>query len=96
MKLRIRGNSIRLRLTQGEVAQLADEGRVEDATDFGGGVKLNYVLQLDDTRDIVSTTFADATITVSVPDAVADTWCTTDQVGFGNVQDLGKIGRAHV
>ena len=37
MKLRIRGNSIRLRLTQSEVRRLAEVGSVEEWTDFGGG-----------------------------------------------------------
>ena len=35
MKLRIRGNSIRLRLTQSEVARVAMGGSLESQTDFG-------------------------------------------------------------
>ena len=35
MKLRIRGNSIRLRLSRTEVAQFAGNGNVEDTVEFG-------------------------------------------------------------
>ncbi len=45
MKLRIRGNSVRLRLTRGEVEDFDREGRVEDAAQFGPGARLAYALE---------------------------------------------------
>ena len=47
MKLRIKGPSLRLRLTQGEVRALADAGQVQEAVPFGAGVNLTYRLSRD-------------------------------------------------
>ena len=44
MKLRIRGNSARLRLTKTEVKHLAEKGLVEEKTDFGNGQTLVYAI----------------------------------------------------
>jgi hypothetical protein len=46
MKLRIRENTIRLRLTQGEVAAIAEHGAVEAATHFGPATFV-YMLRAD-------------------------------------------------
>ena len=44
MKLRIRGDSLRLRLTRGEVEALADSGEVRETIHFGPSA-LDYVLR---------------------------------------------------
>ena len=49
MKLRIKGPSLRLRLTQGEVRALAEAGRGRGEVPFGGGVNLIYRLSRDAT-----------------------------------------------
>jgi hypothetical protein len=46
MKIRMRGNSVRLRLTRGEVARLAAVGRVEEATEFGLGPEARLIYSL--------------------------------------------------
>lgn len=45
MKLRIRGNSIRLRLSQSDLATLLDNGAVEDRVGFPAGPVLTYRLE---------------------------------------------------
>src|SRR5208337_4503485 len=45
MKLRIHGNSLRLRLNRTEVAELAQSGRVENALEFGQRSKLIYSVE---------------------------------------------------
>ena len=47
MKLRIKGNSIRFRLTQSEVQQLATVGKVTETLKFGPTTfgQLNYTIQ---------------------------------------------------
>ncbi len=47
MKLRIKGDSLRLRLTQGEVTALDTGGVVEEKVRFGGGAALIYRLRRD-------------------------------------------------
>ena len=48
MKLRIKGNSIRLRLTQSEVEELNKKGHIEDLVNFGDGVKFIYEIKKTD------------------------------------------------
>ncbi|HSG65808.1 MAG TPA: hypothetical protein VLD39_12440, partial [Gammaproteobacteria bacterium] len=45
MKLRIRGNSIRLRLSPDDLATLVRSGAVEDSVSFPGGQRLRYRLE---------------------------------------------------
>jgi len=78
MKLRIRGNSIRLRLLKSEVAQLAEIGAVSEATDFGDGAALIYRIVSDPDSDAVTASFADGIVTVSLPKADALDWANDD------------------
>lgn len=83
MKLRIRGNSIRLRLLKSEVARLAESGEVSESTDFGGGAKLTYRLIVDSQAGDVAASFASGVISVNLPAAVAEEWAANDeQVGI--------------
>lgn len=45
MKLRLQGNSLRLRLTRSEVVRLNGHGSVEEAASFGSGGSLIYRIQ---------------------------------------------------
>ncbi len=82
MKLRIRDNSLRLRLTQTEVGTLRTDGRVAASTEFPGGAKLEYVLECDDGIAEVTATMRDATITVHLPADMARQWADSDQVSL--------------
>lgn len=80
MKIRIKGNSIRYRLTKGDVDIFSREGYLEETLDFGQ-TQLVYCLKRTDGQDI-NANFTDSTITVLMPDAAAREWTTTDRVGF--------------
>lgn len=82
MKLRIRGDTLRLRLTKPEVARLAEVGLVEDATAFPGGKKLVYALEL--AGDAVSASFADGRILIRVPPEAGRAWSASDEVGVAS------------
>jgi len=87
MKLRIKGNSIRLRLSQTEVNGFGTEGVCSDRTTLAGGV-LNYTLQRSDVAAIVAT-LKQQHIVVEVPEAVAKQWVEdTTQVGFDHFQKV--------
>src|SRR5436305_10043481 len=88
MKLRIKGNSIRLRLGQSEVRRLAIEGTVEDLTVFGPGTqqRFGYALCASSDQADVSATFSDRRIVVRVPADDVRQWLRTDQVGIHAVQ----------
>lgn len=83
MKLRIKGNSIRLRLTQSEVATFAQTGYIEEQTVFAN-TKLTYALSKTSNVDELSATMEGTTITVQVPAAIAQNWTDTTEVGFQN------------
>ena len=88
MKLRIKGNSIRLRLGQSEVRRLFNEGVVGEFTDFGAfsQQRFGYALHvtLDDPN--VSATFADGRMIVRVPAGAIRQWAQTDQISIRALQ----------
>src|SRR5690349_11573414 len=64
MKLRIKGSSLRLRLTQGEVRQLEAQGEVAEQVEFGAGAKLTYRLRIQ--GPVIAATYADNVIDIRV------------------------------
>lgn len=80
MKLRIKGDSLRLRLTQGEMRTLAEQGAVEDRVSFPGGAALRYRLRTDNETPSISACYASNLIDILVPGALAERWCGTDLV----------------
>ncbi len=87
MKLRIKGNTLRLRLSKSEVAKIGREGYVEDAIHFGANARLKYAMQVSDVPSL-SATMEHCTITVYLPKALAKTWVETEEVGFEANQPL--------
>jgi hypothetical protein len=57
MKLRIQGNSLRLRLSQKEVALVRNRGLVESLIEFAPGRSLRYVLEGSPIAETMSATF---------------------------------------
>src|SRR5438093_3090873 len=90
MKLRIRGSSIRLRLTQAEVAHVAGEGRVEDAIAFGPGERLVYALVSADVPALRAR-YAAGRIEVAAPSVLAREWAASERVGMEGEQGELKI-----
>jgi len=82
MKLRIQGNSLRLRVTQKEVAQLRDAGRVESSVELTPGRPLLYALESSRRITAVTADFCDCTVHVSIPTNLVAEWAGSDQVGI--------------
>lgn len=89
MKIRIKGNSIRLRLTKSDVDRFDKEGMVEERTDLGN-VTFGYVLQRSNEVDQLTASFSDGKIIMYVPESWAQEWTTTDRVGFDSHVSLGN------
>jgi hypothetical protein len=91
MKLRMKGNSIRLRLGQSEVQQLADDGAVEESTAFGPSREQHflYALRACSEKHGVSANFADGRMVVHVPKNVIHEWAATDLVSIHALQRAG-------
>lgn len=90
MKLRIRGNSLRLRLLRGEVEQFGKTGRVVETIRFGASpaARLSYVLETDGEARQITTHFADNQITVKIPDSIARNWVESEQVSLMSEQSV--------
>ena len=90
MKLRIRGNSIRLRLTQSDFAQFADTGSVEERVEFGfTKPALAYRLERTEGDDTVRANFEDQCLSISIPTAYAENWIKSEQAGIEATQAIG-------
>jgi len=81
MKLRLQGNSVRLRLTRSEVERFRDTGLVDESVDFGGGEVLAYRLQSRLEPGPAQAGFRQGTMTVSVSTEAAQAWADSDEVG---------------
>ena len=88
MKLRIQGNSLRLRVTQKEVAQLCDTGRVESSIELTPQRPLYYILERSGGA-AVSGVFLDDVIRVSVPGNVIGQWAGSDHVSIESRSQAG-------
>jgi hypothetical protein len=81
MKLRFHGNTLRLRLSQSDVARLAETGRVEERVMFGAGQTLAYVLETAET-DGVGASFEGGKIRVTLSRAAAKRWMEGFETGI--------------
>ncbi len=90
MKLRIRGNSLRLRLLRGEVEQFGKTGRITETIRFGtsAATQLSYVLEADGEARQISAKFADNKVTVMIPDRMARNWVKSEEVTLMNEQPI--------
>lgn len=82
MKLRIQGDSLRLRLLQSEVQRLVETGCVEERTRFAAGRELLYAVRTDAGAGEMGATFGGASIVVTVPEHEARAWAASEQVGL--------------
>jgi hypothetical protein len=80
MKLRLRDDSLRLRLTRSEVDAFAKDGRVASRVRFGDKT-LVYALA-HASVDRVSARLANDEILVTVPSSAARAWASSEEVGI--------------
>jgi len=80
MKIRIKGNSLRYRLTKSEVARLWAEEFLEERTQFAGKTLLYTIEYTND--NTLSANFIDDKIVLFMPKCMIDELHNTDIVGF--------------
>ncbi len=83
MKLRIRGDTLRFRLTRGEVKTWAATGGLSDSVTLDPDAQrsLTYGLTLDPEASW-NVLFHEGRLEVSVPESAVRQWAETDQVGL--------------
>ncbi len=91
MKLRIRGNSLRLRLKRGEVDQVAAGQSVTEETQFPGAA-LSYRLDVTDDEAILAN-FVDGGLVICLPESKVAAWASTGEVSLMAEQDLPDGGK---
>jgi len=89
MKLRIKGNSLRIRLTKTEVDNFGKNGLLEEQTRFGNEV-FTYALQSRAADGGLAASMEKNKITMWVPEKIKEEWVNTDVVGFQNKMDIGN------
>jgi hypothetical protein len=83
MKLRIKGNSLRFRLTKSEVDYFGKAGLLEEKTEFDKSA-FTYALQVTDKGNRLSVIFNNNKITLLIPSQLAKEWTETNLVGYEN------------
>ena len=81
MKLRLRQNSLRLRLQRSEVRTLIERGAVIDETCFGAAA-LRCSIERDATLATLRADLEPNLVRIRVPEAQALRWAESDQVGM--------------
>lgn len=85
MKLRIRGNSIRLRIQQQEVKLLLDEGRVTEQTLVGSRV-FYYGIESNVSAKELTANFDGEGIRIIVPPKTLEEWCRSEELSLYSEQ----------
>jgi len=87
MKIRIKGNSIRFRLTQTEVKQLSETGSITESTEFGTA-KFQYQVKLTPSVKNLAASYSNDEIVMMVPETDGKNWFHNDIIGFENTMEL--------
>ena len=82
MKIRIRGNSVRFRLTKDEVEQLCIEKSIEERTNFSS-LDFIYAVKVAETEQL-DIHFSNNKITLEISNALIENWETKNRVGFSH------------
>jgi hypothetical protein len=92
MKLRIKGDSLRLRLGPQEIARLIETGRVEETIHFGAepGASLTYALELAPAGRELTLRYAPRRVTVLVLRERANEWARGNVVGIAGEVAAGE------
>lgn len=83
MKIRIKGNTVRYRLTKSEVQQMKIKGFVEENTIFPLNT-FTYKLIAQKGIDKLEAEFLYHTITLFMPEKEAKTWFDSDRITYRN------------
>ncbi len=90
MKLRIRGNSVRLRLTKSEVERLGETGSVGEMVEFGSAFPVfRYELNKSSNDTSIKAGFEDNCLYISVPVGDVENWIRSEEIGLEVMYPIG-------
>jgi len=89
MKLRLKGNSIRLRLDRRDIERLVDEGRVDDSVRFGPGLAFSYAVETGPApHERPRASYTTGRLLIRIDPNDAEEWLAGDRVGFDHQQPV--------
>jgi hypothetical protein len=91
MKLRIRGNSIRIRVSKSELAEIEESGSAQDMVRFSPRSTLRYRVDVKP-GGRAEVEFDGAQLRIAVPNEHVARWLDPDQVSIEAEQDDGDGG----
>lgn len=89
MKIRIKGNALRLRLSKTDLSMLEENKTVTEKTSFGA-TQLVYQLKPVDSIETLTASFENNTIFVLIPASFSSTWNANEIVSIDAQQDIGN------
>ncbi len=87
MKIRIKGNSVRLRLTKTEVETFGKTGEFNEETHLLGGV-FKYQLKSSKIHDTLAAAWENDGIVFFMPEKLAQEWVNSNDVGHQHILAL--------
>ena len=82
MKLRLEGNSIRLRVRKSDINALMKNAAVTETLTFPNNTVFQYKLTIDNTALDIDSQLVSNILTISLPLSIATDWIQTDAVGI--------------
>lgn len=92
MKIRIKDNSVRLRLDKKDLDTLSNKRAIFSTTQFpglGGQQVFSYGIKSVQ-QDEIAAQYANGNITIFIPQSKTDHWINSDQVGIEDTIPLGQ------
>ena len=89
MKLRLEGNSIRLRVRKSDLIKLHTESSIKETLLFPNSLSFNYQLITDKNAETIDAQLSTDALTVSIPLSMAMNWLNSDAVGVEHTLNSG-------
>jgi hypothetical protein len=98
MKLRITGNSLRLRVSRSELSRFQASGRIEETIHFAAApeAKLTYALESALQSSPVRVRYGSNEVTVILSEDQTRIWQAESEVGVYDTVEIGSVGSLDV
>lgn len=95
MKIRIKGNTVRYRLTKSEVEIFSKKGYLEESTCFPSGA-FTYAMEAKSGIDNLTADFFENKLTIYFPESEKENWYSSNRIGFEHQFPISKNQQLHL
>ena len=88
MKIRIKGNFIRFRLTKSDVEQLSIQGIVTEETHIDPKTVFRYSLKSNTEINNLEVSYKNDHLQINMPGRNAEEWVNNSKVGYSNIIEI--------